>query len=194
MAGSRRTAGRSAAAIVVAGVLVLVCAAPAFASVPRGRFGVGDSIMLSASDELADYGFGTNAEVGRQFDVGVRVVRRLATHGKLPRNVVVHLGTNGPIDADDCTALIGHARKRQIYLVNVRVPRDWEGDVNATLRACARPYERVHYLNWWKKSGRHLDEWLAKDGYHLTAEGQAGYAAWIDERVDRVVKALRSRR
>lgn len=194
MARSRRTARRSAMGIVVTGVLVLVCSAPASAGVPRGRFVVGDSIVLSASDELADFGFGVNAEVGRRFDVGVRVVRRLATHGELPRNVVVHLGTNGPVDPDDCAALIGLAPKRQIYLVNVRVPRDWEDDVNATLRACARPYERVHHLNWWKKSGRSLDEWFAKDGFHLTAEGRSGYAAWIDERVDRVVRALRTGR
>ncbi|HSL10350.1 MAG TPA: hypothetical protein VLA82_03440 [Actinomycetota bacterium] len=194
MAGPHRTSGRSVLGIVTAGALVLACSAPAFAGVPRGRFGIGDSIMLSASSELADYGFGTNAEVGRRFDVGVRIVRRLATHAKLPRNVVVHLGTNGPVDPDDCAALIGLAPKRQIYLVNVRVPRDWQDDVNATLRACARPYERVHHLNWWKKSGPHLDEWLAKDGFHLTAEGRAGYAAWIDERVDRVVRALRTGR
>ena len=176
---------------LVLGVLV---AGPASAAVPRGRFGVGDSIMLSASGELGDYGFGTNAEVGRRFSAGVRVVKRLAKHGKLPRNVVVHLGTNGPVDPDDCEALSGHAAKRQVYLVNVRVPRDWEDDVNATLRACARDHARVHHLNWWKKSGRHLDEWIASDGYHLTAEGQGGYAAWIDDRVDAVVKALRDAR
>ncbi len=149
--------------------------------------------MLSASSELADYGFETNAEVGRQFSAGVGVVKRLATHEKLPRNLVVHLGTNGPLDPADCAALIAYAPKRQVYLVNVRVPRDWEADVNETLRACASGRDRVHYLDWWKKSGRHL-EWLAKDGYHVTAEGQAAYAAWIDERVDRVVRSLRDAR
>jgi lysophospholipase L1-like esterase len=172
----------------------LALAAPEAAAIPRGRFAVGDSIVLSASDELADYGFATNAEVGRQFSAGVRVVKRLATHGKLPRHVVVHLGTNGPVDPDDCEALIRYAPRRQIYLVNVRVPRDWEDDVNATLRACAHDHARVHHLNWWKKSGRHLDEWIATDGYHLTADGQAAFAAWIDDRVDAVVKALRNAR
>ena len=90
------------------------------------------------------------------------------------------------------SALIGSTRGRQVYLVNVRVPRDWEDDVNASLRACAASYARVHYLNWWKKSARHLDGWIADGGYHLTAEGQDGYAAWIDDRVDAVVRALRA--
>jgi hypothetical protein len=188
--------GRPLARLLAAALacVVVAAAAPAAASPARGRFGVGDSIMFSAASELADYGFDTNAEVGRQFSAGVGVVKRLATHGKLPRNIVVHLGTNGPVDPADCSALIGYAPKRQVYLVNVRVPRDWEDDVNETLRACAAGYARVHYLNWWKKSGRHLDEWLAKDGYHLTAEGQAAYAAYIDERVDRVVRSLRDGR
>jgi hypothetical protein len=191
-----RTPGRRAraAAAALAACLILAAAATASAAVPRGRFGVGDSIMLSASSGLADHGFDTNAEVGRQFSAGVGVVKRLATHGKLPRNLVVHLGTNGPVDPADCAALIAYAPKRQVYLVNVRVPRDWEADVNETLRACASGHDRVHYLDWWKKSGRHLDEWLAKDGYHVTAEGQAAYAAWIDERVDRVVRSLRDAR
>ena len=188
----RRVAQRSVVGSIVVGVLVLALAGPAPAAPPRGRFGVGDSIMLSASDELADYGFGVNAEVGRRFDAGVGVVKRLATRGKLPRNVVVHLGTNGPVEPAECAALVGYAPKRQVYLVNVRVPRDWESEVNDTLRACAAPYERVHYLNWWKKSARHLDEWLADDGYHLTAAGQDAYAAWVDGRVDVVVRALKA--
>lgn len=189
----RRTFRRLCGAVLV-GSLAFTVAVPSAAAVPRGRFGVGDSIMLSAADELADFGFDRNAEVGRRFDAGVRVVRRLATNGKLPRHVVVHLGTNGPLAIEDCEELVGHARKRQVYLVNVRVPRWWEEDVNDTLRACAAGYDRVHLLNWWRKSGRHLDTWLANDGYHLTSDGQAGYAAWIDERVDRVVRALRSAR
>jgi hypothetical protein len=192
MEGMRGPVRRLCVAFLAGCLVFVVVASPATAAVPGGRFGVGDSIMLSASDELADYGFGTNAEVGRQFSAGVPVVKRLAKHGKLPRHVVIHLGTNGPVDIDDCHALIGYAAKRQVYLVNVRVPRDWEDDVNRTLRSCAASYGRVHYLNWRKKSGRHLDEWIAEGGYHLTAEGQDGYAGWIDDRVDAVVKALRN--
>jgi hypothetical protein len=190
----RRAYRRSVVGAILVGALLATLTLPALAAPPRGRLGVGDSIMLSASSELADYGFDTNAEVGRQFSVGVGVVKRLATHGKLPRNLVVHLGTNGPVDPTDCAALVAYAPKRQVYLVNVRVPRDWEADVNETLRACASGRDRVHYLDWWKKSGRHVDEWLAKDGYHETVEGQAAYAAWIDERVDRVVRSLRDAR
>src|ERR687894_198376 len=92
----RRRARAAAAALGVG--LLLATAGVADAAVPRGRFGVGDSIMLSASSELADYGFDTNGEVGRRVSAGVGVVKRLATHDKLPRNLVVHLGTNGPVD------------------------------------------------------------------------------------------------
>ena len=190
----RRWAGGVLVGVLAASVAVTAVPSAAASRVPHGRFGVGDSIMLSASDELAADGFRTNAEVGRQFIAGVDIVRRLATRDRLPRHAVVHLGTNGPVDVDDCARLIGDAPRRQIYLVNVRVPRVWEGAVNETLRACARPYARVHYLNWYRKSGRRLDDWIAPDGYHLTADGQAAYAAWIDARVDAVVESQRTSR
>ncbi len=192
MKSLRRVSG---SVLAVSVLLVQLAPAAGAAKVPHGRFGLGDSIMLSASDELADFGLDDiNAEVGRQFSAGVPIVRRLASKGKLPRHVVVHLGTNGPVDPDDCDDLVGYATGRQIYLVNVRVPRSWEDDVNATLHACADRYARVHYLNWWKKSARHRRDWIADDGYHLTAEGQEAYAAWIDGKVDAVVRSLRTGR
>lgn len=180
--------------ILLVGIALLAVTSPARAEVPRGRFGVGDSIMLSAADELAGHGFGVNAEVGRRFAAGVDVVRSLAGRGTLPRHVIVHLGTNGPVTAEECAALVAQAPHRQVYLVNVRVPRDWETSVNETLRTCAAAYARVHLLNWWRKSGRQPELWLADDGYHLTAEGRAVYAAWIDARVDAAIEARRASR
>ena len=72
---------------------------------------VGDSIVLSASDELQQLGYVVNAKVGRQFGSGVWIVRHKAELGTLPRRVIVHLGTNGTIDPDDCDRLVaGPAR------------------------------------------------------------------------------------
>src|SRR5215210_9483687 len=112
--------------LVLAAGVVPATAPPASAAIPHGRFGIGDSIMLSAKDELDGYGIPVNAKVGRQFDEGLRVVRRLVEAGTLPRRVIVHLGTNGWIDATACDTLvdeIGH--RRRLFLVTIRVPRDW---------------------------------------------------------------------
>jgi hypothetical protein len=176
-----------AVALLVAGL-----AGPASAAeVPQGRFGVGDSIMLSASDELAALGYGVDAEVGRQFATGVEVVRRKANHGKLPRIVVFHLGTNGTIPLDGCERLLAAAGQRRIFMVTVKVPRSWEEPNNELIRACAASSERVHVIRWYAKASRH-PEWFAVDGYHVNAEGQAAFAALIDRVVDETLAARRS--
>jgi hypothetical protein len=173
-------------------MLLAVASLPVSASalVPAGRFGVGDSIMLSASEELAVHGVGVNAEVGRQFSEGLPVVRRLANNDRLPRNVVVHLGTNGYVQPSDCDALVSLAPNRRIFLTTVRVPRDWQDPNNDVLNACAARYDRVFVIRWFMFSKDH-PEWFAADGYHLNAEGQQAYADLIDGDVTTVLRSLR---
>lgn len=191
---------RSRATVVLkvkslAGVVVLVlglAAAPAWAgSPPAGRFGVGDSIMVSSSDELDAFEWVVNAQVGRQFSTGVRVIRRWASRGSLPRRVIVHLGTNGAIDPADCDSLVEAAGpKRRIFLVTVKVPRGWQDPNNDLLRACAAAFEKVHLIRWYAHSRGH-GEWFAPDGYHLNASGQGEYASFLQERVDATLRQLR---
>ena len=83
---------------------IAVPAAPALAGIPAGRYAIGDSVMLGARQALIARGFRVNAEVSRQFDDAIRLVRDLAAGGHLPVNVIVHLGTNGLIDGADCGA------------------------------------------------------------------------------------------
>jgi hypothetical protein len=164
---------------------------PAAARIPEGRLGVGDSIMLSSKDELEGYGVGVNAKVGRQFDDGLRVIRRLVEADTLPKRVIVHLGTNGWIDPAACDTLVGEVGHRRVFLVTIRVPRDWMRPNNARLRACDDAYERVHVVRWAMASGRHPD-WFADDGYHLNADGQAAYATYLDEQIDAILASLRA--
>jgi lysophospholipase L1-like esterase len=169
----------------------LSVALPAGASIPQGRLGVGDSIMLSSRDELAGYETPVNAKVGRQFDEGLRVIRWRANHGTLPKRVIVHLGTNGWIDATACDTLVDEVGpSRRVFLVTVRVPRDWMHDDNERIRACAASYDRVHVIRWAMVSGRH-PEWFSDDGYHLNAEGQSAYAAYLDARIDAIMASVR---
>ena len=171
--------------------IVLSVAAPAGATIPQGRFGVGDSIMLSSRDELAVDGIPVNAKVGRQFDEGLRVIRWKASHGTLPKRVIVHLGTNGWIDPTACDTMIGLVgHSRRVFLVTIRVPRDWMDPNNDLLRSCAASNDRVHLIRWSMVSGRH-PEWFSDDGYHLNAEGQTAYADYLDRTVDTILASLR---
>ena len=183
--------------IVITSALVLALTlafAPAASGVPppKGRFGVGDSIMLSAKDDLRPLGYGVNAKVGRQFGSGVWIVRHKAEDGSLPRRVIVHLGTNGTIDPVDCDRLVGFAGpKRRVFLTTIKVPRSWEEPNNETLRACANDHEKVHVIRWWAKSHGH-PEWFAADDYHLNVTGQRIFARFVDRKVDEVLAELRT--
>jgi lysophospholipase L1-like esterase len=175
-------------------VIATFLASPAIAGPPpKGRFGVGDSIMLSAEPELRPLGYGVNASVGRQFGAGVWIVRHKAEDGTLPKRVIVHLGTNGTIDPGDCDRLVGYAGpKRRVFLVTITVPRAWEEPNNETLNACANAHDKVHVIRWWSKSHDH-PEWFADDGFHLNAAGRAVYVRFVDRRVDDVLAELRAR-
>jgi hypothetical protein len=187
MRGTRR--------LVVVLLLALAClpaaaSASASAVVPAGRFGVGDSIMLSAEDELAVHDVSIDAEVGRQFSTGLRLVRRLANNEKLPRNVIVHLGTNGYVQAEDCDRLVSSAPSRRIFLTTVRVPREWQDPNNQVVNDCAARYDRVFVIRWFMVSKDHPD-WFATDSYHLNAAGQQAYADLIRGDVNQVLRSLR---
>ena len=181
-----------ASVLLCAALLALTAPIAAAAGLPKGRFVVGDSIALSASDEFQRLDYGVNAKVGRQFGSGVWIFRRQAELGTLPRRVIVHLGTNGTVDPDDCDRLVAAAGPaRRVFLVTIKVPRSWELPNNETLRACASRHDRVHVIRWWSKSHDH-PEWFADDGYHPNTDGQRVFARFVDREVDEVLAGLRA--
>ena len=136
---------------------------------------VGDSIMLGASSALDRQfpGIAIDAKVGRQFSEGVEIVRTLSAAGTIPGTVIIHLGTNGTVSTSKCDELFGLLAGKRIVLVNLHVPRPWEGPNNDVLAACAA------------RHGAAVVDWhtgavgLAHDGYHLGGPGPAAYASLI---------------
>lgn len=162
---------------------ILLSASPVLAGVPAGGYAIGDSVMLGAREALIARGFRVNASVSRQFDDSVRLVRKLAAGGRLPTNVIVHLGTNGSLDGADCDALVRVAgRSRHVFLVTVKVPLPYRDPNNARLRACARRHDNASLIDWYALSRYHRT-WFYSDGYHLKPTGRREYAALIDRSI-----------
>ena len=156
------------------------------AAIPRGRVAIGDSVMLGAAEELRARGFRrVDAVVSRQFYSADDVLRSYRSRGRLPRIVVIGLGTNGTATLSQCHSAVAAAPRRAVFLVNNRVPRSWQASNNRVLRACAGDFGRVRLINWYRKSSGHSG-WIASDGYHLTSVGQKRYARFVDSRIDRV--------
>jgi hypothetical protein len=168
-------------------ILMAQTSVAAASPIPAGRVGVGDSIMLSAKNEMNGYDVHVHAKVGRQFAEGVAVVQRLKEDGILAKRVIVHLGTNGPIDPADCDQVVAIAGPvRRVFLVTNKVPRDWQDANNDILNACASTYDNVWVIRWYAYSTGH-PHWFADDRYHLSDEGQTMYAAFIDAEVRRIL-------
>jgi hypothetical protein len=151
---------------------------PAVRAPAGGVLAVGDSVMLGASAALqqAIPGISVDAAVSRQFTTGIDILASASERGQLPGTVVVHLGTNGPIDDASCDALMDVLAGRRVVLVTLHVPRSWEAGNNAVLRDCA-----IHHgagiADWSSVAGG--ADFLAGDGYHLNSEGAQAYAGLL---------------
>ena len=138
--------------------------------------------MVGAAPALqAKLGAGAyiDAHIGRQFSDGILVAQSYRDHGRLGRVVVVHLGDNGPIRPSDIDAILDALKGvPNVLLVNVRVPRDWQAEVNSELNAAVARHPGVKLVDWFGFSGPHGD-WFESDHTHLKEAGMAAFADMI---------------
>ena len=176
------------ARIAVAGSIVVILAATqAMAGSTRGgRLGIGDSVMLGAKQELRARGFGTvDAVVSRQFYRAPALVRYWRRQGKLPADLVIDLGNNGTVGLPDCYHAVRAAGRRNVFLVNLKVPRSWRVEDNHRLRRCAKHFPNAYLIDWYRHS-HDRPGWFASDGYHLSGRGRIAYATFIKREIARL--------
>lgn len=134
---------------------------------------VGDSVMLDYQDPLqtAIPGIDVDAAVSRQWSDGEFILQTLKSDGQLGADVVVALGTNGPItdsDFDDMMAILGGASR--VVFVNVHVDRPWQDPNNAVLDNGAARYPNVVIADWATLAAQN-PQWFGPDGTHLAIDG-----------------------
>jgi peptidoglycan/LPS O-acetylase OafA/YrhL len=164
-----------------------VTTAPAANLVPASTTAVGDSVMLGAAQPLKvilDKIVGTDstrvdAAESRQFGAGVDLLQQYKDQGLLGDRVVVHLGTNGLIDPaqfDRMMQILGG--EQRVVVVNLKVPRSWEGPNNDTIAAGVKNYKNAVLLDW-NAAGNANPGWFYNDGIHLNPEGRLAYAELV---------------
>jgi hypothetical protein len=134
---------------------------------------VGDSVMLDYADPLktAIPGVTVDASVSRQWSEGETILQSLKADGQLGGEVIVALGTNGPItdaDFDSMMAILGGASR--VVFVNVRVDRTWQDPNNAVLANGATRYPNVVVADWASLAAQN-PQWFGADGTHLAIDG-----------------------
>jgi hypothetical protein len=140
--------------------------------------------MAGAADTLRrDFGGDAivDAEEGRQPWDYAAVVQHYRDAGLLPNEVIVQIGNNGPVWFDELTDLRDSlADVDHVYLVNVEVPRSWEGEVNAELAQFAdADWPQATVIDWHAAAADNVD--LTYDQIHLTPQGERLYASLIAE-------------
>ncbi len=153
---------------------------------------IGDSVMLGAANQLAAtvnamFGnqpvTGVDAAESRQFSAGVDKIEQLKNLGQLGQDVVVQLGTNGTVDPGQFDRMMNLLSDRnKVVIINAKVPRPWEQQVNDTLAAGVKRYKNAVLLDWHGYGGEH-PEFFYDDGIHLRPEGAAAYAQYVAQAV-----------
>jgi hypothetical protein len=134
---------------------------------------VGDSVMLDYQDPLQTDipGVSVDASVSRQWSQGESIFRELKASGQLGSEVIVALGTNGPIsDADFDTMMEILAGVSRVVFVNFHVDRPWQDQNNATIAAGAARYPNVSVADWATLAAQNL-QWFGADGTHPAING-----------------------
>jgi len=155
-------------------------AAPAPASARRVS-AIGDSVLLGAADALqAALGpVQVDAAIGRQVGAGIQRLRAHSAAGELGAVVVVHLGDNGTFSADQFDSLMAVlADVPRVVVVDLKVPRAWEGPNNAVVTAGVQRYPNAVLVDWHAASAGRSDLFW-DDGIHLRPEGARLYASLI---------------
>ena len=146
---------------------------------------VGDSILLGSGNALHNQ-LGPmvyEADVGLQAKQGVSMLQSFADQGQLGSTVIIMLGTNGYFSAksfDDFMTIAGS--QRQVFFVNVRVPREWQDPNNKVITQGVNKYDNAYLIDWYSRSAGH-PEYFVTDGIHLTTTGIQVYSNLIASKV-----------
>jgi hypothetical protein len=146
---------------------------PAAGFVPDRVTAIGDSVTLDYQTPLETDlpGVDVDAAVSRQWGTGEAIVAGLKSEGELGAEVIVALGTNGPISATDFDDMMGTLQgASRIVFVNIHVDRPWQDPNNAVLAQGAARYPRVVIADWATLAGEN-PQWFGSDGTHLAIDG-----------------------
>lgn len=143
---------------------------------------IGDSVMLGVSPYLEKSlpGIHIDAVIGRQMRQADELIPALKSQNRIDGGIVIiGLGTNGAFSQKDLDSLLGPLNSaKQILLINTRVPRDWEQNVNGMLAKAAERNPKVTLVDWYSASKDH-PEYFRSDGVHLEPEGAEAYTSML---------------
>lgn len=146
-----------------------------------GATAIGDSVMLGAAPQLqaAVGGLYLDAQVSLQASAGAAILRQRAQANTLGSLVIIHLGSNGTFTVQEFDQLMSLLTGvDRVVIVNLSLPRTWEGPNNDMLAANVGRYANARLVDWHTAALDH-PEFFWDDRVHLRPAGATVYAAMI---------------
>ena len=130
-----------------------------------------------------------DAVVGRQAEQTIGRLAQYRAAGRLPSTVIVQIGDNGPVWYAD----MQHLRRvlsgvPRVVLVNVRLARSWQNEVNGELKQYARTWPQAVIANWYA----HSSKAMLTDGVHPSIAARTAYASVVSGALEQADHASRS--
>jgi peptidoglycan/LPS O-acetylase OafA/YrhL len=146
------------------------------------KFAIGDSVMLGAADELKAAGFTVDAAESRAFVRGIDVIQALSDRSQLPQELVIHLGTNGPISNDQMDMMMGLVADvpKVLLIQNVVPDGNYDEDNNLLMINVAGNLPNVEVLYWDGLAQQCQGDCIYQDGIHLKSTGATYYTTLIE--------------
>ena len=147
----------------------------------RAPIAIGESVMLGAVPQLRAGGFTVYAEASRQADDMAVRVAQLRDANQIGRTVVLQVGTNGPVSAqqyDAIMAFLPAAEVPKVVFLTVHAPKPYIAANNVEIWSLPARYSNVTVLDWDGLSGQIENELSGSDGgVHLRTENAKQFYA-----------------
>ena len=126
---------------------------------------VGPAIKEAYPDTIAD------GKISRQLYNSAEVVNQYVDYDSEDTALIFLLGTNGVFMEEHIDELISSFKLSDVYFVNIKVPGNYEEQVNSTLKSYANKHsDRVSIIDWNTVAKEH-DEYFEPDNTHLNKIG-----------------------
>ncbi|EFS03394.1 O-acetyltransferase OatA [Listeria seeligeri FSL S4-171] len=140
---------------------------------------IGDSLMIDIEPYLKEAvpNITIDGLVGRQLRDAITTATGYKKYNASGSAVILELGTNGPFTESQLNTLLDQFDKASIYLVNTKVPRGWEAEVNKSI-ANAADKSNVTVVDWYSQAINN-PQYFGEDGVHLTKSGSEAYVTLL---------------
>ena len=170
-------------------------AAPLPAPIPHKLFAMGDSVMkgaIATIEGIADWDVHVDARGCRQpttrgdgcgdkdIPSGLDALRGARENGQLGGAVVILIGNNGPMSAEQFDSMMRLvADQRIVYALTLHEPRRFEGPNNAVISGATARWPNLRIIDWHTFATGHDEYFSDGEGIHLSHVGAQAMADLI---------------